>query len=677
MIKILQFVPVQLTFFLVLGILLGHYVFFANDLLFGVLGVLFLVLGFSFYLSNKSYQKKLHFNFIAYLLCVFLGISTISIKNERISKEHYTHFISKNNTAILSVDKVLKPSAYHNKYIASVKKIDGENVIGKVLLNIQKDRLNVLTVDDRVFLKTDFKAIKGPGNPYYFDYRKYLQNKQIHHQIFETSSTVLKLEEGETSLKGWASKFRNKVNESLIENGFKDNELAVINALLLGQRTEISKELLQSYANAGAIHILAVSGLHVGIILLILNFLFKPLERFKHGKAIKLIIVVLFLWMFAFIAGLSPSVVRAVTMFTAVAIGMQVNRPTNVYNTLVISMFVLLLIQPYFLFDVGFQLSYLAVFSIVWMQPLFYNLWKPAYKIPDYFWQLFTVSIAAQIGILPLSIYYFHQFPGLFFLSNLIIIPLLGILLMGGIVVIALSLMGLLPSFLSSIYNGFIGLMNLFIKWIGLQEEFLFQNISFSFLMLLVSYGFILFGIRLVEKRTIIRLSWFLISILFLQGVFIFEKRQVSTINEFVVFQKNRNSIIGQRNGNLLEVFHGLDRLKFSENKILTQYKLGAGSIDLKISNTIPMLQNFNNKTVLVIDSLGVYQIYNFSPDIVLLQQSPKINLTRLIDSLQPKLIIADGSNYKSYAKYWKKICAQQKTPFYDTSQKGAYVLRE
>ena len=677
MIKILQFVPVQLTFFLVFGILLGHYVSLENDLIFGFLGFLLLILGISFYASNKAFEKKLHFNLIAYLLCVFIGISTINIRKEINDKSHYSHFIQDSNGAILIVTKVLKPSAYHNKFIANVENIEGESTKGKVLLNIQKDSLKPLTVDDRVFLKTDFKIVKGPSNLYYFDYRKYLQNKQIHHQLFATSSNVLKLEKKETSLKGWASEFRNKVNESLIENGFKDNELAVINALLLGQRTEISKELLQSYANAGAIHILAVSGLHIGIILLILNFLFKPLERLKHGKAIKLIIVVVFLWAFAFIAGLSPSVVRAVTMFTAVAIGMQVNRPTNVYNTLVISMFVLLLIQPYFLFDVGFQLSYLAVFSIVWMQPMFYNLWKPAYKIPDYFWQLFTVSIAAQIGILPLSIYYFHQFPGLFFLSNLVVIPILGLLLMGGIIVIFLSLIGFLPPFLSSIYNGFIGLLNSFIGWIGLQEEFLFQNISFSFLMLLVSYGFILFGIRLVEKRTIIRLSWFLVSIVLLQSTFIYEKQQVLGVDEFIIFQKSRSSIIGKRSGNLLQVYHSLDSLKFSKDKILTQYKLGSGSIDLKISNTIPMIQSFKDKTVLVVDSLSVYNIQDFFPDVILLQQSPKINLTRLIDSLQPKLIIADGSNYKSYAKYWKRICEQQKTPFYDTSQKGAFILRE
>ncbi len=675
MLKILQFVPVQLTFFLIAGILLGHYFSFNNQYVFTSLGFLFLVLGVSSYVSNKSYLKKLHFNFIAYLLCVVIGVTTINIRKEIHNKNHYSHLISENNATILLVDKVLKPSLYHTKFIASVEELNTKKVIGKVLLNIQKDSLEPLKVDDRIFLKSTFDIVRSPSNPYYFDYRKYLLKKQIHHQVFSKTPLILKLENEETSLKGLASKFRNKINESLIKNGFKDNELAVINALLLGQRTEISKELLQSYANAGAIHILAVSGLHVGIILLILNFLFKPLERLKKGKMIKLIVVISLLWAFAFIAGLSASVVRAVTMFTAVAIGWQVNRPTNVYNTLIISMFLLLLIQPYFLFDVGFQLSYLAVFSIVWIQPMIYKIWKPRFKLLDYFWQLFAVSIAAQIGILPLSIYYFHQFPGLFFLSNLIIIPVLGVILMGGILIIFLSLLNLLPDFLGSIYNSLIGFMNLFVEWIGLQEDFLFQNITFSFMLMLVSYGFILFGIRFVENKKLSRFSWLLASILMLQGVFIFEKQQVSSVDEFIVFHKSRNTILGKRNGTTLEVYHTLDSLKFLQDNILKQYQLGAGSIDLKISNSFPKIHHFKNKTVLIIDSLGIYRVSKFNPDIILLQHSPKINMSRLLDSLKPQFVIADGSNYKSYVKYWKEICEQQKTPFHDTSKKGAYIL--
>jgi competence protein ComEC len=166
--------------------------------------------------------------------------------------------------------------------------------------------------------------------------------------------------------------------------------------LLLGQRQDISKELLTDYQKAGAIHILAVSGLHVGVLLWMLSFLFQPIERLPYGKFLKAIVIVLLLWGFAFIAGLSASVVRAVTMFTFLAIGQSFQRKHVVTYSLIASMFFLLLIKPMFIFDVGFQLSYLAVFGIVWLQPKLYAVWKPTFTWVHFFWQLCTVSIAAQ-----------------------------------------------------------------------------------------------------------------------------------------------------------------------------------------------------------------------------------------------------------------------------------------
>ena len=140
-------------------------------------------------------------------------------------------------------------------------------------------------------------------------------------------------------------------------------------------------------------------------------------------------------------------------MFTIIAIAMHLKRQTNIYNTLAISVFVLLLLKPNFLFDIGFQLSYLAVLAIVAIQPKLYNIYRPNYKVDTLFWNIFTVTLAAQLGVLPLSLYYFHQFPGLFFLSNLVIIPFLGIVLGMGIVILILASLSVLPEFLVNIYR--------------------------------------------------------------------------------------------------------------------------------------------------------------------------------------------------------------------------------
>ena len=260
-----------------------------------------------------------------------------------------------------------------------------------VLLNIQKDTLSsLLNVASKLLLKPVFKELVPPLNPHQFNYKSYLFKRGIYHQIHTENKRFIKLKPESMTLFGFSAKLRTQVQEALKIYNFKKSELAVINALLLGQRQAVSKELITDYQRAGAIHILAVSGLHVGIILLILSFLLKPIERMKYGTFIKTLCIVILLWTFAFIAGLSASVVRAVTMFTFLAIGLFFKRKYVVEFSFISSLFFLLLINPMFLFEVGFQLSYLSVFGILWTQPKIYSIWKPTFKIIDFFWQLCT-----------------------------------------------------------------------------------------------------------------------------------------------------------------------------------------------------------------------------------------------------------------------------------------------
>ena len=305
--------------------------------------------------------------------------------------------------------------------------------------------------------------------------------------------------------------FELKFKNHYVDITFTDDELAVMNALLLGQRQEISKQLSDNYSKAGAIHILAVSGLHVGVILLILSFILKPLERVNNGKLIKLVLVILSLWFFAILAGLSASVIRAVTMFSAIALGQFFNKRNAVEHSLIFSMFIILLWKPLFLFDVGFQLSYTAVFGIIWVQPVLYQLWKPTFFIVDKGWQLISVSVAAQLGVLPISLFYFHQFPALFFISNLIIIPFLGVILGLGLVVLVLSYVSILPVFLEGFYGDVISILNKVVAFVARQESFLFSEISFSALKMIFSYLLIIFRISAIfktEYKTLFSFFW-------------------------------------------------------------------------------------------------------------------------------------------------------------------------
>lgn len=670
--KLIEYLPFQFLICLIIGIILQYYTrIWYYDFNYLIACTLLFLL-FLYVLKRKKFRKLFSIN--ALFFFIIIGISSVFIHNPKNYNDYYQYHISNNSTAIVSIHKVLKSDNYNHKFIADVTQVDSKKTSGSILINLKKDSVSTtLTIDDRIFLKPDFKNLTAPLNLHQFNYKKYLDKQYIYQQIFIHKKEYKVLQKETVSLYGLSAQFRNKIQTSLKRYSFTKDQLSVINALLLGQRQDISKNLLESYINAGAVHILAISGLHIGIILLLLSSLFKPLERLKYGATIKAILVVILLWMFAFISGLSASVVRAVTMFTFIAFGASFKKKRIVEHSLISSMFLLLLVKPMFLFDVGFQLSYLAVFGIIWIQPLLYKLYKPKLWLLDKIWSLLTVSVAAQVGILPISLYYFHQFPGLFIISNLLIIPFLGGILIGGILVILFALLNLLPQFLVDVYGFVISLMNKIVDGIANQETFLWQEISMSFYEMICWYFIIIFTYQFILVRKAKQLLFLFTSIVIIQTVFIFEKRDRQQKQEFIVFNRSRKNILAKRNGNQLCVFHNLDSLKITANKAIIDYQINE-NVRSKFTNKIPNYFKFNSDEIIIIDSLGVYNIGTKNP-IVILQHSPKINLTRLINILKPKQIVADGSNYKSYINQWKVTCRKQKIPFHHTGQNGAYIL--
>ena len=410
--KILQFPLARIFIGFLFGILLCRIVspnsiFIFSCLLFGII-----VLSISSLYSQKNSLYKILFGIFVFLVSFLLGISTSLIHKENSNPYHYTNQINDYEKVrrldLLLVEK-LKSTQKNNRYVSIVKKLDGGRSFGKVILNIPKeDNSKNLKIGSRLEVIGIVFKNKNPLNPNLFDYGKYLENQEIYAQVY-TKPNQIKITNYEAGLWAGFSNFRENIISNLEESAISKEELNVLNALILGQQQDISPEILKDYQYAGAIHILSVSGLHVGFILLFITFLLKPISNSRKGSLLKLTLVVLSLWSFAILAGLSPSIVRSVTMFSFLAIGIHLRRTVNIFHTLVVSMLLILLFKPSFLFDVGFQLSYLALFFILWLQPILAGIWQPKNKITTYFWDIITVSFAAQIGAMPLSIYYFHQ----------------------------------------------------------------------------------------------------------------------------------------------------------------------------------------------------------------------------------------------------------------------------
>ncbi len=294
----------------------------------------------------------------------------------------------------------------------------------KVIVWFSKENFDsTITTGDQLILMGKPQEILNMGNPFEFDYQKMMQKKGIYFSMFLANGSYLKTKNHYNRVKYWSEKIRDNLIAKLSSSRLKKEELSVVAALTLGYRAELEPETIDYFASTGAMHVLAVSGLHVGLIYIILGFLFSGIKQTKFGVFIYPALLIIFLWSYAFISGFSPSVQRATVMFTFIIAGNVLRRPVNIYNSLTASALVLMLNNPNVLFEVGFQLSYMAVFGIVLIQPKLGQLIEVKNKLLKALWDLTTVSFAAQLATFPLGLFYFNQFPNYFWASNFIVIP--------------------------------------------------------------------------------------------------------------------------------------------------------------------------------------------------------------------------------------------------------------
>lgn len=672
--KFINFAIVKFSVFLVLGIITAHFFPISTFLLKYVLALLFCQTILWFW-ARKQFIQTVYFGITTYICFFAIGYLSYQFRLPEFQNDHYSHFISTETPEIIQIKitQTLKPDKFNFKYFANVNAINGIHSKGKIVVNISKDSLKrTFSANEILLIYAAISEIPKPLNPHQFDYSEYMKSIGVYGQVRISEKEILKTGTGSKTILGIAQNLRSKIVEKLQRTKLKTDERAIIQALVLGEKKDIDKNLYDEYAAAGAVHILAVSGLHVGILYIILAFLLKPFCRWKFGVYFQPILIVLLLWGFAVLSGLSPSVSRAVTMFSFFAIAKLFNRETNSINTLFLSFLVLLVINPLWLFQVGFQLSYLAVFFIVWLQPIFYKVGYSKHQLIRKIWTIVSVTICAQIGVLPLTLFYFHQFPGLFLVTNIVILPFLTVLMCGGILIVILASFEILPDWLATSYNFLIEGLNGFIHWVAIQDEFLFKNIHFSALKVFGAYMLIIVLALFLKKMKYQKLVHALLGFSIFIMIYIYDEFKTSA-NQLVVFQKSKQTLIGYKNEKNVTVFKSDSTKNISEEYPIKPFR-NAVNTNYYSEKKLPQLFQYKRKNILILDSLGIYpkqkEIHT-----ILLTNSPKLNLNRMIDSLNPKQIVADGSNYFTYVKRWKKTCKLKKLPFSHTAKQGAFSI--
>jgi competence protein ComEC len=680
--KVLQYPLTQITLFLVFGIVFNRYVDigFTTGLIllavnFSTLLIVFLLLRVK---SNRLLTKV--FTAVCLLLAFTVGNFSGLLHQDDNDPKHYSHALSGFKESVkLKVVLVerWKPTAKNDRFVAEIYQLNNQLATGKILVNFKRDKT---TIDPKIGMKLAISApiflLQKPLNPDQFDYGAFLKNKSIYGQVYTDDLSISVFSTTDKSMYYYSAVFRSRVIENLRESSLNEKELGVVHALILGQRQDLDPTVLQNYQHAGVIHILSVSGLHVGFVLLFLNFFLNFLPNTNRFRVFKVLTLIIILWSFALVAGFTPSVVRSVTMFSFVAIGMYMRRKTYIFYTFYCSIFLILLFEPSFLFDVGFQLSYLALFFILWLQPEFARIWQPKNKIASHLWDVFTITIAAQLGTMPLSLYYFHQFPGLFFMANLLIMFLITVIMGVGLILVLIAYWAVIPTFMSKILEKLIWFLNFIVEKIASFEAFIFKDIPFDFWMMtslfLAVFAFGWFVIRQNFRTS----ALFLFSILLFQiSYFSFDLNNRGK-NELVIFEARYSSLIAERMGNKIAVFSNhLDTTSIKNDRNIQSFNVANGTNVVEIKK-IPSLLFFKGKKILILDSTAVF-VPDLKPNVILITQSPKMNFERVLTHYQPEIVIADASNYKNVVEQLNKTCVQQKIPFHAIAEKGFYKLED
>jgi competence protein ComEC len=635
------------------------------------IAISFLIFLLYFLKARRQLFPSINFGIATAVLAFFIGTGLHFLHFQPNRANHYSHLLkTENNYVTGTVSKILKSSAKNHKYEFEIQSVNQKQAIGKILIYNKKDNPTQLKPGDVVLFESQLQSVLKNLNPYQFDYANYLANQHIFHQVF-LKPNDFKIIGNQSTFASFIHFTREKLTSSFHHLNWKPETQAFINALLFGQKNHLEQETLTSFTDAGVMHVLAISGLHVGIIYIFIAFALKPLKRYKKGRLIELLLTLFLLWSFAAITGFSASVSRAVTLFSIIAIGRFWNKRSSVYNSIAASALLLLLVNPNFIFDIGFQLSYSAVLSIVLFQPFFERFYFSKNKISRYVVDLILVSVAAQIGVLPLSLYYFNQFPILFLVANILVIPFVTLLLLLGVLTLILNFsFPMLAQFPAFIIEKIIDFMTFYVGWISEFDAFIIRNISFSASLCLVAYLMIACFLYWLYQKKNKALIYFLVSIILVQITYVFTQTSAQLQHEMLIFNTK---------GSLFAIKKNTETTFFStspEEQIATISDYNRGNFTE--NSTILPIENvylFGNRKILVIDDSGYFKI-GINPDVVVLIDNPKINLERVIKELQPKTIIADNSNSFYRINQWKATCEQEKIPFHATAEKGFYRIK-
>lgn len=646
------------------GIILAEYLRWTE-----ISGVLLLVLGLLGCFLMIS-RKRLFAPLLSGVLFCLIGIFVF---------HQYNRFSPLPNTVLNSesavevkIKKEYKPSDKYRKYKVLIEKVNTQKVHGVYALLYNSKELPELYSGDRIQIQTQIRTAQKAMNPHQFDYSKYLKRDRVHYTLF--ASDVLTLESS-PSIAYKISLFKKETNRKLLESGYSQKTAGLLSAMLLGDRTETDDVMVESFRKTGVVHILAISGLHVMMVFSVFMLLLYPLTGIRNGKYIRIWTGLIMIWAFAAFVGFKPPVFRSVLMISIYYITILLRRPPNVYHTLTLTALILLLLNPNSLFDVGFQLSFSAVFFIVYLNPIFRQFFKPKGKFKKAAVAFLAATIGAQLGTLPFSAHYFNQTSGLFLAGNLIMIPASYYMIVGGMISLSLVWAGWTPKGWIFLFDKMNNSVTAYIEHLATFKPLVFEEISVRAIevLILILILILIKPVFIIRKFKYLALLFLMVITFQLQRLL--HAHRMNIKEEIIVFHQPRSTLIGIRKGPQMDVYLSApeDSLQL-EKFIVRPYVLAERVRHIAYYELGTVKSSFYIKSPQFV-SLGENVLYISAPSGIPYSETSLI-LIRENTYLPPgftaenAVLIADGSNYPDFRP------GSENLNIWRTAESGAKIIR-
>jgi competence protein ComEC len=500
------------------------------------------------------------------------------------------------------------------KIVSRINKYDREHVRGSLLIYTNKNlQTSSFLPGDKMIIRCSPSELVNRGNPFEFDYRFYMENLGIRYYAFTSGNDIIPVKVERRSLRHRALILRQEIINMYEERGITGDRLALVAAITLGEKSMLDREQKQSFIKAGVMHIMAVSGLHAVILsLFVFYILFFLKKRFDF---LRITLTILFLWSFAFVTGLTPSVLRATLMFTFIQAGNIIKRKVNPVNSVLASAFVLILLKPSVIFDAGFLLSYSAVIFIISFYFDFYSLLQPAKLIIDRIWQSAAVTVVAQLGTLPLTIMLFNRFPVWFILTNIVIVPLASLIIITGSIAVILCPLKAVSGFICRLIDHLAGLTEFLTEKAASLPLSNIENIGMTvpqcFLLFMAIFTLCYYFLK---RPLIPALLPFTITLIFVVAGTV-NQIYVKTSNEIIVYSTPGSATIGVRAGKLLTIYS--DSIGRKPEVMRHCASLGLKMEYRNIKNDFYVIKA-GQKQILICKTLGKDIITASEPDVVI-----------------------------------------------------------